>query len=108
MQLAAATWLTVPKFAARVDANQPGIVAGLRTAGCTVALAHAVGRGFPDLVVGYRGCTYLLEVKDGDKPPSARNLTTAQVKWHGEWRGHVSVVCSLTEALAAVGIANSL
>jgi hypothetical protein len=98
----------VPKFAARVDANQPAIVAGLRAAGCTVAAAHAVGRGFPDLVVGYRGCTYLLEVKDGDKPPSARNLTTAQVKWHGEWSGHVAVVCNLAEALAAVGIARSL
>jgi hypothetical protein len=108
MQLAAATWLTVPKFAARVDANQPEIVAGLRAAGCTVAAAHAVGRGFPDLVVGYRGCTYLLEVKDGDKPQSARKLTPAQVDWHGEWRGHVAVVCTLGEALDAVGIAHSL
>jgi hypothetical protein len=98
----------VPKFAARVDANQPGIVAGLRAAGCTVALAHAVGRGFPDLVVGYRGCTYLLEVKDGDKPPSARKLTPAQVDWHAAWRGHVAVVCTLAEALDAVGIVHSL
>jgi hypothetical protein len=108
MQLAAATWPTVPKFAARVDANQPGIVAGLRAAGCTVAPAHAVGRGFPDLVVGYRGCTYLLEVKDGDKPPSARKLTPAQVDWHGEWRGHMAVVCNLAEALDAVGIVHRL
>jgi hypothetical protein len=77
-----------------------------------VALAHAVGRGFPDLVVGYRGRgkpeTFLLEVKDGDKPPSARKLTPAQVVWHGEWRGHVAVVCNLAEALAAVGIVHSL
>ena len=94
----------VPKFAAKVDANQPGIVAGLRAAGCTVAPAHAVGRGFPDLVVGYRGCTYLLEVKDGDKPPSARKLTPAQVDWHAAWRGHVAVVCTLDEALDAIGI----
>jgi hypothetical protein len=98
----------VPKFAARVDANQPAIVAGLRAAGCTVAAAHAVGRGFPDLVVGYRGCTYLLEVKDGDKPRSARQLTPAQVDWHDAWRGHVAVVCNLAEALAAVGIVHSL
>ena len=98
----------MPKFAARVDANQPMIVAGLRAAGCIVAQAHAVGGGFPDLVVGCRGQTFLLEVKDGDKPPSARKLTTAQVDWHEEWRGHVAVVCNLAEALDAVGIVHNL
>ena len=98
----------MPKFAARTDQNQPGIVAGLRAAGCTVAPAHAVGRGFPDLVVGYRGCTYLLEVKDGDKPPSARKLTPAQVDWHAAWRGHVAVICTLDEALDAIGISRKL
>tara|TARA_R110000782_G_scaffold218427_1_gene305814 strand:- start:30435 stop:30761 length:327 start_codon:yes stop_codon:yes gene_type:complete len=108
MQLAAVKWQTVPKFAAKVDANQSEIVAGLRAFGCTVAAAHAVGRGFPDLVVGYRGETFLIEVKDGNKPPSARKLTTAQVEWHAAWRGHVAVVCNLSEALDAVGIIHNL
>jgi hypothetical protein len=31
-----------------------------------------VGRGVPDLLVGWRGTNLLLEVKDGNKPQSAR------------------------------------
>jgi hypothetical protein len=90
--------------AARVDANQAEIVAALRKAGCDVTPTHRAGEGFPDLAVGYRGATYLLEVKDGSKPPSERALTDAQVRWHGQWRGHKAVVCNVDEALLAVGI----
>jgi hypothetical protein len=49
--------------AAKVDANQREVVAALRGAGATVQLLHAVGEGCPDLLVGYRGGNYLLEVK---------------------------------------------
>jgi len=90
--------------AAKVDANQPEIVAALRKAGCTVEHLHAVGAGCPDLLVGYRGHNYLVEVKDGAKPPSARKLTPDQVKWHGSWRGSVTVACNVSEAFEAVGI----
>jgi len=90
--------------AARVDANQAEIVAALRKAGCSVTPTHKAGEGFPDLAVGYRGATFLLELKDGSKPPSARVLTEAQVRWHGQWLGHKAVVCNVDEALRAVGI----
>jgi len=92
--------------AARVDANQAEIVDALRKVGCTVQPLHAVGQGVPDLLVGYRGNNVLIEVKDGSKPPSARKLTPDQVKWHGDWRGHVAVVSTVAEAIAAVGIAH--
>lgn len=88
--------------AARQDANQPAIVAALRAIGCSVSDTSGVGDGFPDLAVGYRKRTTLLEVKDGSKPPSGRELTPAQVKWHIAWRGQVSVVTSVEEAIAAV------
>lgn len=92
--------------AAKIDANQPEIVKALRKVGASVAPAHTMGQGFPDLVVGFRDATYLLEVKDGSKPPSARKLTPDQVEWHDAWRGHCCVVSSVEEALAAIGVAN--
>jgi Holliday junction resolvase len=89
---------------AAVDANQSEIVAALRKAGCSVTPTHQAGKGFPDLAVGHRGKTYLIEVKDGDKAPSRRKLTDDQVRWHGQWLGHKAVVCNVSEALEAVGI----
>lgn len=90
--------------AAKVDTNQPEIVAALRKAGVTVQALHSVGSGCPDLVCGRAGVTYLLEVKDGSLPPSARKLTPDQQDWHATWRGQVAVVKNIDEALAAVGV----
>lgn len=93
--------------AARIDENQPGIVELLRAVGAKVEPTHAVGAGFPDLVVAYRGRVFLLEVKDGRKPPSDRRLTKDQQAWHGEWSAscgpHLHVVNNGNEALDAIG-----
>lgn len=91
--------------AAKVDDNQPEIVAALRQVpGVTVSPTHAAGEGFPDLTVGWKGQTFLLEIKDGSKPPSARKLTPPQERWHGQWTGHVAVVKNVNEALEAIGV----
>ena len=50
----------------RVDYNQSVIVESLRKAGAYVRIV-TMGDGVPDLLVGYKGFTLLLEVKDGDK-----------------------------------------
>ena len=89
--------------AARIDANQPAIVAALRKAGCTVQHLHSVGKGCPDLLVGRAGVNYLLECKDGAKTPSEQRLTPDQVEWHGCWLGQVVVVNSVDAALQALG-----
>lgn len=89
--------------AARVDDNQPEIVAALRAVGATVEPLHFVGRGFPDIAVGYRGYNYLIEIKDGAKPPSKRRLTVDERDWHDQWRGQVTVVESVDQALKAIG-----
>ena len=73
--------------AAKIDANQTQVVEALRAAGATVQSLAAVGQGVPDLLVGFQGKTLLMEVKDGRKPPSQRQLTEDQLKWHGAWRG---------------------
>lgn len=89
--------------AAKVDTNQPEIVQALRAVGASVAPTHMIGRGFPDIVVGFRGVNFLLEIKDGDKPPSKRQLTADEAEWHEGWRGHVHVVESVDEAYRAIG-----
>ena len=91
--------------AAKIDANQEQVVDALRAAGATVQTLATVGKGVPDLLVGYQGKTLLLEVKDGRKPPSARRLTEDQLKWHGAWRGGpLAVVDGPDAALRMLGV----
>lgn len=87
---------------ARTDDNQPEIVAALRKIGCSVSILAKVGGGVPDLVVGLANRNFLLEVKDGTKPPSERKLTPDQEKWHSEWRGQKAVVESVKDAMEVV------
>lgn len=87
----------------RVDGNQREIAAALRAVGATVQHLHEVGHGCPDLLVGYRSVNFLLEVKDGSKPPSKRRLTPDEEKFHQVWRGHVTTVETIEQALQAIG-----
>jgi len=87
----------------RVDANQPEIVKALRDVGATVVSLARIGDGCPDLLVGYRGRTLLLEVKDGSGPPSKRLLTEDELKFQGRWTGeNIRNVGSIEEALKAI------
>ena len=56
------------RIRARVDANQKKIVSQLREIGCSVLHTHQLGKGAPDIIVGYNNLNYLVEIKDGDKP----------------------------------------
>ena len=79
--------------AAKVDANQKTIVAALRKAGCAVEII-----GLPvDLLCGFRGQNWLLEVKD-----TGGRLTKGQKDFIATWRGQVRVVRSAEEALRVV------
>lgn len=89
--------------AAKVDANQAEIVEALRKAGARVQPLHTVGQGVPDLLVGFKGQTLLMECKDGTKPPSARQLTPEQQAWLQAWTGgSVWLVTSVDDALSAL------
>lgn len=82
----------------RTDANQTEIVEALRKLGVSVAITSAVGKGFPDLVCGYRGKTYLIEVKTDDK----KKLTDDQKAFYGAWRGQWARVSNSVEAWEVV------
>ena len=84
------------RYAARIDDNQNEIVTALRKAGATVRVVTQ-GGGLPDLLVGYQGRTILMEVKDGNKVPSARKLTDAEEKFFMEWTGGPLVIVNSVE-----------
>lgn len=81
----------------RTDDNQGEIVDALRRAGAVVCDTHELGRGFPDLVVGWRGRNLLVEVKR----PGER-LNSREALWHRAWLesgGQVAVVSTVDEAV---------
>ena len=89
----------------KIDDNQKEIVKALRAMGAIVESLAPMGKGVPDLLVGYQGKTILMEVKDSKKPPSARALTEDQLKWHGAWNGGtLCVVCDIDSALRAIRV----
>lgn len=94
----------MPRYRAKVDENQAEIVSDLRALGCSVQPLHAVGGGVPDLLVGFGGKNFLLEVKDGNKSPSRRKLTPDQIEWHECWRGSVYTVTCTDDAVRVMCI----
>ena len=96
------------RYAKRTDDNHAAVVAELRDAlpEATVFDLSGAGKGVPDLLVGWNGRNYLLEIKDGNKPPSRRDLTDAQKIFHGTWQGQVAIVTTAANAVAAILRAN--
>ncbi len=84
--------------AARVDSNQSEVTKALRKIGASVQLLHSVGKGCPDMLVGYKGVNILLEIKRDE----TKKLTPDQVIWHHNWRGQVATVATAEEALKVV------
>lgn len=85
----------------RADNNQAEIVRALRSVGVTVHITSQVGEGFPDLVCGYFGKNFLIEVKN---PEARGKLRATQEIFRDKWKGNVHVVNSIQEALAVVGV----
>lgn len=85
------------RYAARVDKNQEQIVATLRAAGAYVWII-----GLPvDLLVGYKGKTFLVEVKDGPR----KRLTALQDDFFKNWSGSTLTRIDGSEAaLRMIGV----
>ena len=87
------------KLNARVDKNQKQITKYLRDLGATVQPLHMVGRGVPDLLIGWKGKNILVELKDGSLVPSRRKLTDDEKEWHETWRGQAVIANSFDELI---------
>lgn len=86
----------------RVDNNHKAVMDALRNAAMKPISLASVGDGCGDILVGFRGINVLLEVKDGEKPPSARELTAAEKEFESTWPGQYCIVLSPEEAVEAV------
>lgn len=87
---------------ARVDRNHAEIVQALRQVGWTVFDSSGTGNGFVDLVAARGGRLELIEVKDGAKAPSRRQLTEDEAKVHlafAQAGVEVRIVESVEEAI---------
>lgn len=86
--------------AGKVDSNQAAIVSGLQCLGASVQLLSAVGQGCPDLLVGWKGKNFLIEVKNLEG--RGNKLTPDQVKWHKFWNGQKAIATNLDEAILII------
>ena len=83
----------------RVDENQKQIVHTFIALGASVLNLSTVGRGCPDLLIGYRGKSVLVEIKRDSKA----TFTEPQVKFMQEWRGGaVSRIDSVDAAIRLI------
>lgn len=82
----------------RLDANAKAIRQALEQVGASVDT-----RCPGDYLVGFRGRTYLLEVKTarGKERPK-------QVKFRATWKGQYAIVRSVDDALDAIGLSSAL
>jgi hypothetical protein len=78
----------------RADKNQQEIVDALRDIGVSVLILSQVGGGCPDLMIGWRGKNYLLEVKSENG-----ELRPGQVEFFDTWKGRAFIVRSVEETL---------
>lgn len=56
--------------------------------------------GLPDAMLGLRGITELVEVKDPNQPPNKRKLRPEQERFRREWRGRPVRVVETFEEIA--------
>jgi hypothetical protein len=87
----------VGMLASRTDGNQTDIKNALLAIGASVQLLHTVGKGCPDMIVGYRGINMLIEAKT-----KHGKLTQAQIQWHSTWRGQCIVAKTPEEVVEKV------
>ena len=82
-------------MAKRIALNHRAIVRALRDIpGVTVFSLADLGKGVPDLCLGFRGLTILIEVKG----PKGK-VNPSQEAWHDRWTGSPVVVIRSTDEI---------
>ena len=97
------------RYARRRDANHAAVVQFLADVGVEVLDLHTLA-GALDLLVGVRGVLYLVELKDGLKPPSRRRVTKREQETISRFRAvgcPVLVASTEAELLAGLGLQRS-
>jgi Holliday junction resolvase len=83
----------------RVDENQSQLINTFIALGASVLNLSRVGEGCPDLLIGYKNKSVLVEVKTNERKP----FTESQVKFMQNWRGGaVSRIDSVDAAIRLI------
>ena len=83
----------------RVDENQQQLVHTFIALGASVLNLSRVGQGCPDLLIGYKNKSVLVEIKKDSKA----TFTEPQIKFMQNWRGGaVSRVDSVDAAIRLI------
>lgn len=80
------------------DENHDEVIKALLQLGCSVFDLYKVGDGMTDLLVGYRGLNFLVEVKRDEKA----SFTPMQIRFNATWRGSVIRANSPLDAVEKV------
>jgi hypothetical protein len=92
-------------YGRRKDANHNDVVDALTKAGAYVLDMSHVGSGFPDLIIGYKKETLLVEIKNPKTSYGRKGLNKNQLKWRESWTGGAyCVVDSPEAALRMIGV----
>ena len=96
---------SILKYGAKKDANHHEVVDAMQKAGAYVIDMSHVGKGFPDLIVGFRSQTILMEIKNPKTSYGKRGLNKNQLKWKEQWTGDTYCVVDGPEAaLRMIGV----
>lgn len=98
--------MSLNRFAKQRDENEPAIVEAFRKAGCTVVLLDKP----VDLLIGYRGVTFIVEIKRTEplkKPKGERTrrkprFKPGQEEFMRTWRGSPVWVVESVEGVPVV------
>lgn len=83
----------------RADSNQQQIVHTFIALGASVLNLSRVGEGCPDVLIGYKGVSCLVEIKKDEKA----KFTEPQMKFMQNWRGGaVSRIDSVDAAIRLI------
>lgn len=84
--------------AKRVDSNQPIITKQLRQLGFSVDVTSRLGKGFPDLIIGFNGLhTVSIELKS-----KGGTLTNDEKNWQKNYKGYIIVAYDLEDILLGI------
>ena len=84
----------------RKDNNHQCIVIALKSIGATVLDLSNNGEGTPDICVGYRGTTKLIEIKNKDYSYGKSGLSEKRQTFADKWRGSkIGIVTNIDEAI---------
>ncbi len=103
--------MTFSKAFSKRDKNQSDIVRTLRQVpNVSVKEVHQIG-GFCDIVVGFRRCSYMFEIKQQDTTKKEdtedrrlSKLTDDELIFISTWTGHYKVVYTADEILKEIGV----